>query len=119
MAEQLTLHSKASHQVPASLISNILANRELLFWSLQLGGWFGISLMEWWPDEIRWFVNDKEYGRVTPQDIEPYPWVFDERPFYLILNLALGGSLGGKIRKSDLPGNLLVDYVRVYPLDCE
>jgi hypothetical protein len=33
--------------------------------------------------------------------------------------LALGGSLGGKIRKSDLPGNLLVDYVRVYPLDCE
>jgi hypothetical protein len=97
MAEQLTLHSKASHQVPASLISNILANRELLFWSLQLGGWF----------------------RVTPQDIEPYPWVFDERPFYLILNLALGGSLGGKIRKSDLPGNLLVDYVRVYPLDCE
>ena len=80
---------------------------------------FHVYAVEWRPDEIRWFVNDKEYGRVTPQDIEPYPWVFDERPFYLILNLALGGSLGGKIRKSDLPGNLLVDYVRVYPLDCE
>jgi beta-glucanase (GH16 family) len=44
--------------------------------------------------------------------------VFDERPFYLILNLALGGSLGGKIKKSDLPGELVVDYVRAYPLGC-
>lgn len=51
--------------------------------------------------------------------IEPYPWVFDERPFYFILNLALGGSLGGKIKKADLPGELIVDYVRVFPLDCE
>ena len=35
--------------------------------------------------------------------------------FYLILNLALGGTLGGKIKMSDLPGELIVDYVRVYP----
>ena len=74
--------------------------------------------MEWRPDEIRWFVDDKEYGQVTAQDVEPYPWVHDERPFYLILNLTLVGSLGGKIEKSDPPGNLLVDFVRVKPLEC-
>ena len=38
---------------------------------------------------------------------------------YLILNLALGGILGGNIKKTDLLGELLVDYVRVYPLHCK
>ena len=80
---------------------------------------FHVYAVEWRPEEIRWFVNNKEYGRVTPEDIAPYPWVFDERPFYLILNLALGGTLGGKIKMSDLPGELIVDYVRVYPLGCD
>ena len=75
---------------------------------------FHVYALEWRPGEIRWFVDGKEYGRVTPKDIAPYPWVFDERPFYLILNLALGGTLGGKIKKSDLPGELIVDYVRVH-----
>jgi len=32
--------------------------------------------------------------------------------------LTLVGSLGGKIEKSDLPGHLLVDFVRVKPLEC-
>jgi hypothetical protein len=33
--------------------------------------------------------------------------------------LALGGTLGGDIKKSDLPGELVVDYVRAYPLGCD
>ena len=56
---------------------------------------------------------------MTAQDIEPYPWAYDERPFHLNLNLTLGGSLGGKIEKSDPPGNLLVDFIRVKPFECE
>ena len=74
--------------------------------------------MEWIPNGIHSFVDNKEYGQVTAQDIEPYPWACDERPFHLILNLTLGGSLGGKIEKSDPPGNLLVDFIRVKPLEC-
>ena len=38
---------------------------------------------------------------------------------YLIMNLALGGIFGGNIKKTDLLGELLVDFVRVYPLHCE
>ena len=38
---------------------------------------------------------------------------------YLILNLAVGGILDGNIKKTDLLGELLVDFVRVYPLHCE
>ncbi|MCL4160836.1 UNVERIFIED_CONTAM: hypothetical protein GTU68_012158 [Idotea baltica] len=33
---------------------------------------------------------------------------------YLILNLALGGNWGGKIRDSIFPSQYLIDYVRVY-----
>ncbi len=79
---------------------------------------FHTYAVEWGPGDIRWLVDDKEYGHATPEDIAPYPWVFDERPFYLILNLALGGTLGGDVEPSDLPGELVVDYVRVYPLNC-
>lgn len=38
---------------------------------------------------------------------------------YLIMNLALGGIFGGNIKKTDLPSELRVDFVRVYPLHCE
>ena len=55
---------------------------------------------------------------MTAQDIEPYPWAYDERRFHLILNLTLVGSLGGNVEKSDPPGNLLVDFVSVKPLEC-
>ena len=37
----------------------------------------------------------------------------------LTLNLAVGGILGGNIKKTDLLSQLLVDYVRVYLLHCE
>ena len=38
-----------------------------------------------------------------------------DKPFFLILNLALGGSLGGMIDPElEFPLHLYVDYVRVY-----
>ncbi len=79
---------------------------------------FHVYGVHWSEDEIRWYVDDKEYGIATPADIAPYPWVFDNKAFYLILNVALGGNLGGKIDNKVLPGELLVDYVRVYAPGC-
>jgi beta-glucanase (GH16 family) len=45
-------------------------------------------------------------------------WVFD-RPFFMIVNLALGGTLGGSIGlDTEFPLRLYVDHVRVYqPVD--
>ena len=40
-------------------------------------------------------------------------WPFD-RPQYLLLNLALGGTLGGSVDDSRLPASMEVDFVRVY-----
>ncbi len=36
------------------------------------------------------------------------------KPFYLLINLALGGAWGGPVADSVLPQSYLIDYVRVY-----
>ena len=40
-----------------------------------------------------------------------------QRDFYLILNIAVGGNLGGEIDPNFTEGVLLIDYVRVYAKD--
>ena len=47
-----------------------------------------------------------------------WPWVFDDKRFYLILNVAVGGTLGGEFSPEDLPATLDTDWIRVYPRDC-
>src|SRR5262249_17352514 len=54
------------------------------------------------------------YHSATPADVAPNAWVFDH-PFFLILNLAVGGYLAGPVADDTaFPASLLVDYVRVY-----
>jgi len=71
--------------------------------------------MEWDEDKIIWSLDGTEYGRVTRTEVEEEgKWPFD-RPFYLILNLAMGGVLGGEVPDSlTYPQYLVVDWVRVY-----
>mgnify|MGYP001818337593 FL=1 len=40
-------------------------------------------------------------------------WVFNNE-FFLLLNLAVGGTVGGSVGDGIFPGEVLVDYVRVY-----
>ena len=78
------------------------------------GNWHTYAI-EWEPGEIRWLVNDFEYHRLTPADIPSgAPWVFDQ-PFFIILNVAIGGWFAGNPDASTVfPQQMLVDYVRVY-----
>lgn len=70
--------------------------------------------IEWDETGIRWFFDDQLYAEVGPDNIGRREWVFD-KPFFLILNLALGGSLGGMIDPElQFPLYYYVDYVRVY-----
>jgi beta-glucanase (GH16 family) len=69
--------------------------------------------VEWEPERIRWYVDDVQYHEAAPSDV-PGPWVF-EKPFFLLLNFAIGGNFGGAIDPSnEYPQEYLVDYVRVY-----
>jgi len=64
-------------------------------------------------DYIDFFVDDKLYNTITPADISG-EWVFDH-PFYIILNVAVGGGYVGWPNESTVfPQTMLVDYVRVY-----
>lgn len=59
-------------------------------------------------------VDNKNYMRFTkPKDANHHQWPYDD-PQYLILNLAIGGFLGGPVDDSIFPATMEVDYVRVY-----
>lgn len=76
---------------------------------------FHVFAVEWEPGEIRWYVDETHYFTVTSADIpQGTPWVFD-RPFFLILNVAVGGQWPGyPDDTTTFPQTMLVDYVRVY-----
>jgi beta-glucanase (GH16 family) len=69
--------------------------------------------VEWQPNLITWYVDGIQYHQAEPSDV-PGPWVF-EKPFFLLLNFAIGGNFGGAIDPANTyPQEYLVDYVRVY-----
>jgi beta-glucanase (GH16 family) len=75
---------------------------------------FGIY---WKPDQISWHVDGDIYFISTPQSVKPNDWVFNQ-PFSMILNMAVGGNLGGPLAP-DLPDSvkLLVEWIRVYEFE--
>lgn len=77
---------------------------------------FHIFGIEWGPQYINFYVDDVLYNQITPEDV-PGEWVFDDE-FYIILNIAVGGSLPGSPNAETVfPQTMLVDYVRVYEMN--
>ncbi len=86
---------------------------------------FNVYLLDWTTNAISWYINGWLYetqtnwwsSSTTNTTIQnPYPAPFNE-PFYIIMNLAIGGSYGGStIDNSSFPADMQVDYVRLYNL---
>jgi beta-glucanase (GH16 family) len=77
---------------------------------------FHTYLVEWTTNAISWFVDGQRYELQTNwfSVNGPYPAPFNE-PFYILMNLAVGGNFPGNPDNTTVfPGQLLVDYVRVY-----
>ena len=76
---------------------------------------FHVFTIEWSPSEIRWFSNGELYHTVTPESLPSgAEWVFDQ-PFFLLLNMAVGGLWPGyPDTTTTFPQSMQVDYVRVY-----
>jgi beta-glucanase (GH16 family) len=76
---------------------------------------FYVFALEWEPDTIRFYVDDHLYATRTRADLKAgQKWVFD-RPFFLLLNVAVGGTWPGPPDNATVfPQDMLVDYVRVY-----
>lgn len=81
---------------------------------------FHIFGIEWSPNRINFYIDDVLYQSLTPEDIDEETdgegvWVFNDRPFYIILNMAVGGGLPGNPNAETIfPQSMIVDYVRVY-----
>ncbi|MGW9027462.1 lectin [Streptomyces sp. NPDC055722] len=74
---------------------------------------FHTFAVDWAPDSITWSVDGNVYQRRTPADLGGKTWVFN-KPFFLILNLAVGGYWPGDPDGSTVfPQQLVVDSVSV------
>jgi beta-glucanase (GH16 family) len=71
--------------------------------------------LEWSPDKINGYINDSLYFTTTNERRGWEKWPFD-KPFHLILNIAVGGFWGAAkgIDENIWPQKMEIDYVRVY-----
>ena len=77
---------------------------------------FHVFAIQWAPQTITFFVDGIAYKTVTPSSLpNGAPWVFDN-PFFLIVNVAVGGNFPGPPDDTtQFPQEMVVDYVRVTP----
>ena len=78
---------------------------------------FHTFAIEWEEDFVTWLVDNTPYQTFTRNSLPGNaPWVFDH-PFYIILNVAVGGNFVGPPDGSTVfPQTMLVDWVRVWSL---
>lgn len=76
---------------------------------------YHIYAIEWEPGRVSFFVDSTKYATFTPANLAPENrWVFDH-PFFILLNVAVGGDWPGAPDESSVfPQDMLVDFVRVY-----
>ena len=77
-------------------------------------GWHTYGVI-WSPGSIIWTIDGVAYASATPGALVPgSTWDFDNRPFHLLLDLAVGGWPGSPAGTGAFPARMLVDWVRVY-----
>jgi beta-glucanase (GH16 family) len=76
---------------------------------------FHVYGVEWKPNVMSFYVDQQKYFEVTPQRLPPgAKWVYDH-PFWILLNLAVGGDWPGAPDATTVfPQSMVVDWVRVW-----
>jgi len=76
---------------------------------------FHIFSIEWTPEKIDFLLDNTVYNNIKNEHKTTAEWPFDQ-DFYLKLNIAVGGMLGGRkgIDDTALPSEMQIDYVRVF-----
>lgn len=76
---------------------------------------FHSYIMEWDQNVMKVFVDDSLYFQYTNEGLGETKWPYN-KPFYLILNVAVGGAWGGEqgIDEKAFPQTMEIDFVRVY-----
>jgi len=76
---------------------------------------FHSYILDWEPDALKAYVDDSLYFQYKNKGFGETKWPYN-KPFYLILNVAIGGAWGSMqgIDDKAFPQTMEVDYVRVY-----
>ncbi|HWB36338.1 MAG TPA: discoidin domain-containing protein [Rugosimonospora sp.] len=78
---------------------------------------FHTYAVDWNFSHMTFYVDGNPFFTLNKTDVEAQhgPWVYDDHPFYIILNNAVGGDWpGSPDGTSVFPANMSIDYVRVY-----
>lgn len=78
---------------------------------------YHVFALDWRPGRIEWLLDGTVYHALTPAHLPAGArWVFDDTPFFLLLNLAVGGKWPGyPDGTTQFPQEFRIDYVRVWP----
>lgn len=81
----------------------------------EAAGEYATYVLEWDEEGFRYFVNGTSVATFLRSDLSFEPWPYD-KPHYLILNLAIGGTWGATqgLNAEIFPSRFEVEYVRVY-----
>jgi beta-glucanase (GH16 family) len=79
---------------------------------------FHVYAVEWREGRLEFHLDGRNYFTYAKDGRYPDYWRFD-KPFYLLLNLAIGGNWGGEkgIDDNIFPLKYCIDYVRYYQLE--
>lgn len=75
---------------------------------------FHIYSVEWTKNKISFALDHKTYHKIDLTTLPENQAEQFRKPYYLLINLALGGTWGKKIDDSIFPQQYRIDYVRVY-----
>jgi beta-glucanase (GH16 family) len=77
---------------------------------------FHVFGMEWTPETLTFTVDGKAYHTLKKASNNPDEWPFDQ-PMYLIVNLAMGGKMGGDIDDNYSNWKMYVKKISYYPYE--
>lgn len=79
---------------------------------------YNVYAVEMYDDSLSFFINDTHtftYPRIKTELEGQFP--FPEAPYYLLIDMQLGGNWVGAVDPAGLPIEMLVDWVRFYELN--
>ncbi|UCE92804.1 MAG: glycoside hydrolase family 16 protein [Flavobacteriaceae bacterium] len=100
-----SLHTRDSHGITVNTRKDIVKGIEEGFHTYAIN---------WTEEGIEFLIDGNSFYTFSPVSKGPEIWPFD-KPFYIILNLAVGGNFGGpEVDDSIFPQEFIIDYIKVY-----
>jgi beta-glucanase (GH16 family) len=72
--------------------------------------------IEWLPNKIVFSIDNTPYYTLTPESTKPNRYVYNQE-FFLILNLAMGGTFGGETDASVKSATMKINWIRYYSIN--